>query len=142
VRLNRRRTDLSNSAEKQLLESRKYEFTVDGTMPTLEFEITGGKEREHLHVELYNPLSNEIFEAKFAKGRLEVDRDGSITYFTTSTDQVNLSLFLGRNLQISLNKKGEVAIRSPSKIVSIESDIKSSKQGTEVTSDSIRFKLE
>ena len=111
-------------------------------MPILEFEITGGKEREHLHLELYNPLSNEIFEAKFAKGRIEVDKDGSITYFTTSTDQVNLSLFLGRNLQISLSKKGEVVIRSPSKIVSIESDIKSNDQSTEVTSDTIRFKLE
>ena len=133
---------MSKPAEKQLLESRKYEFTVDGSMPTLEFEITAGKEREHLHLELYNPLSNEIFEAKFAKGRIEVDKDGSITYFSTGADQVNLSLFLGRNLQISLNKKGQVVIRSPSRIVSIESDIKSQEKSGEVTSDTIRFNLE
>jgi hypothetical protein len=114
---------------------------VEGTMPVLEFDITGGKEREHLHLELYNPLSNEIFEAKFAKGRIEVDKDGSITYFTTSTEQVNISLFLGRNLQISLSKTGEVLIRSPSRIVSVEKDLKSSEQSGEVSSDSVRLKL-
>ncbi len=111
-------------------------------MPVLEFEITGGKEKEHLHLELYNPLSNEIFEAKFAKGRIEVDKDGSITYFTTSTDQVNMSLFLGRNLQISMSKSGDVVIRTPSKILSVEQDLKSRKPSEEVTSDSIRLKLE
>ncbi|MHB1867659.1 MAG: hypothetical protein ACYCPP_01790 [Nitrososphaerales archaeon] len=133
---------MSKPVEKQSLESKKYEFTVDGSMPTLEFEITAGKEREHLHLELYNPLSNEIFEAKFAKGRIEVDKDGSVTYFSTSTDQVNVSLFLGRNLQISLKKSGEVVVRSPSKIVSIESDIKSQEKSGEVTSDTISFNLE
>ena len=133
---------MSKPVEKQSLESKKYEFTVDGSMPTLEFEITAGKEREHLHLELYNPLSNEIFEAKFAKGRIEVDKDGSVTYFSTSTDQVNVSLFLGRNLQISLKKSGEVVVRSPSKIVSIESDIKSQEKNGEVTSDTISFNLE
>ena len=129
-------------SQPQSLESKKYEFMVEGTMPVLEFDITGGKEREHLHLELYNPLSNEIFEAKFEKGRIEVDKDGSITYFTTSTDHVNFSLFLGRNLQISLDKTGEVVIRSPSKIVSVEKDLKSRNESDEVTSDSIRLKLE
>ena len=74
------------------------------------------------------PCQTRFFEAKFAKGRIEVDKDGSITYFTTSTDLVNFSLFLGRNLQISLNKAGEVVIRSPSKIVSVEEDLKSRKR--------------
>ena len=126
----------------QQLESKKYEFVVNGTMPVLEFEIKGGKEKEHLHIELYNPMVNEIFEAKFAKGRIEVDKDGSITYFTTSTDHVNFSLFLGRNLQISLDKTGNVLIRSPSKILSVEKDLKSHESKEEVTSDSIKLKLE
>lgn len=123
------------------LESKKYEFVVNGTMPVMEFEINGGAEKEHLRIELYNPMVNEIFEAKFAKGRIEVDKDGSITYFTTSTEHVNVSLFLGRNLQISMDKSGEVNIRSPSKIVSIEQDLKSKQSSEEVTSDSIRLKL-
>lgn len=126
----------------QNLESKKYEFVVNGTMPVLEFDITGGAEREHLRIELYNPMVNEIFEAKFAKGRIEVDKDGSITYFTTSTDHVNLSLFLGRNIQVSMDMSGEVTIRSPSKIVSIEQDLKSRQPSEEVTSDSIRLKLD
>lgn len=130
-----------SSPDSQPLESKKYDFTVNGTMPVLEFEIKGGAEKEHLHLELYNPLSNEIFEAKFAKGRIEVDKDGSITYFTTSTDHVNFSLFLGRNLQISMDKSGEVVIRTPSKIVSVEQDLKSRRTSDEVTSDSVRLKL-
>jgi hypothetical protein len=129
------------SQAKHALKSKKYEFVVDGTMPVLEFEIKGGTEREHLHIELYNPMVNEIFEAKFAKGRIEVDKDGSITHFTTSTDHVNFSLFLGHNLQISM-EKSEVLIRSPSKIVSVEQDLKSKEHSEEVTSDSIRLKLE
>jgi hypothetical protein len=123
------------------LESRKYEFVVNGTMPVLEFELAGGKEKEDLHLELYNPLSNEIFEAKFGRGRIEVDRDGSITYFTRSTDHVNVSLFLGRNLTITLGKDGDVLIRTPSRIVSVEKEIQSGKHDEFVTSDSVRLKL-
>ncbi len=65
---------MSSHGEKQSLESRKYEFVVNGTMPVLEFELAGGKEKEDLHLELYNPLSNEIFEAKFGRGRISLLR--------------------------------------------------------------------
>lgn len=132
----------SEMSSAQALESKKYDFVVNGTMPVLEFDIKGGSEKEHLRIELYNPMVNEIFEAKFAKGRIEVDKDGSITYFTTSTDHVNFSLFLGRNLQISMDKSGQVVIRSPSKILSVEHEFKSRESSEEVTSDSISLKLE
>ncbi len=134
------RTDFRKSvlSEKQSLESRKYEFTVDGTMPVLEFDLSAGDEKEKLHLELYNPLSNEIFEAKFVKGRLEVDRDGSITYFTTSAEEVNVSLFCGRNLTIKLTKSGDVTIKTPSKIVLIEED---RPRTNGVTSDTVKLKL-
>ncbi|MGI0091761.1 MAG: hypothetical protein ACREBS_08630 [Nitrososphaerales archaeon] len=139
--------------KQQLLESRKYHFGVEGTMPVLEFDIASGSslknesniERQKLTLELYNPLSNEIFEARFSKGRIEVDKDGAITYFTTNADQVNVSLFVGRNLTISMGKSGEVLIRSPSKIISVEQNIRSSskkRSRREVTSDEIKLRLE
>ncbi|MHB8699414.1 MAG: hypothetical protein ACYC7D_00135 [Nitrososphaerales archaeon] len=144
------------SKEKQLpvdmtLESKQYNFIVDGTMPVLNFQIkpgkasTDGDKSQNLRLELYNPMAGEVFEAKFAKGRLEVDNDGSITYFSTSVDKVNVSLFLGHNISINLNKDGRVEIKSPSKIESLEEDIQSTrgkKNAGEVTSDSIRFRLE
>ena len=110
-------------------------------MPVLEFELAAGKEKEDLHLELYNPLSNEVFEAKFGKGRIEVDRDGSITYFTRNSEKVNVSLFLGRNLSITLNKEGDVTIRTPSRILSLEQEIQSKENAEAVSSDSIKFKL-
>lgn len=128
------------------LESKKYSYLVDGTLPVLDFEITSGredKETQHLVIELYNPLSGEVFEAKYAKGRIEVDKDGSITYFSTHTDHMNFSLFLGHNLIVSVSRNGEVLIKTPSRIVKVEKDIKSlSKKSKEVTSDSIRLTLE
>jgi len=134
------------------LESRKYNYLVEGTMPVLEFDITSGKatneneNKQHLTLELYNPLSGALFEAKFSKGRLEVDSDGSITYFSTKADSVNLSLFLRHNITVSMNKKtGEVLIKSPSKMVSLEPEIRSAsrkKSSTEVTTDAIKFRLE
>lgn len=127
--------------EKEPLESRRYEFVVNGTMPVLEFELVAGKEKEDLHLELYNPLSNEVFEAKFGKGRIEVDRDGSITYFTRNADKVNVSLFLGRNLSITLDKEGGVSIRTPSRILAVEKDIRSNEKSETVTSDSIKLKI-
>lgn len=130
-----------SSQEKEPLESRKYEFVVNGTMPVLEFELVAGKDKEDLHLELYNPLSNEVFEAKFGKGRIEVDRDGSITYFTRNADKVSVSLFLGRNLSITLDKEGEVSIRTPSRILSVENDIQSKEKSETVTSDSIKLKI-
>ena len=119
-------------------------------MPVLDFDITTGatddndKDEQKLTIELYNPLAGEVFEAKFNTGRVEVDKDGSITYFTTKVDHVNFSLFLGRNITISMNKSGEVLIKTPSKIKSIEEDIKSKNRikKQEITSDSIRLVLE
>lgn len=142
--------DHSENRNRPTLESKKYEFLVNGTMPVLDFEIGAGAvdakdaETQQLTLELYNPLAGEIFEAKFNTGRVEVDKDGSITYFTTKIDRVSLSLFLGRNLTISMNKSGEVLIKTPSNIKSIEKDIKSNKvkKKGEVTSDSIKLLLE
>ena len=139
-----------SKSQKPKLESKRYEFLVKGTMPVLDFEITTGAsdltaaDRQELTLELYNPLAGEVFEAKFNTGRVEVDNDGSITYFTTKIDHVNFSIFLGRNLTISMNKSGEVLIKTPSTIKSIETDIKSdkSKKRAQVTSDSIKLQLE
>lgn len=123
------------------LESKKYEFVVNGTMPVLEFQLNAGKEREDLHLELYNPLSNEIFEAKFGKGRIELDRDGSLTYFSQKADHVNVSLFVGKNIQILLTRDGELTIRTPSKVLSVEQELESrTKEGP--TSDTVKMKLE
>src|SRR5579884_2759521 len=90
-----------------------YFFLADGTMPVLDFEITQGKapknseeapapQSEHLTLELYNPLSGEVFEAKFSKGRIEVDLDGTITYFSQSAERVSFSLFLGRSIIVTM----------------------------------------
>ncbi len=152
---------MSNTSEKKpvidlSLESRQYNFLVDGTMPVLNFQITPGRASQdpskslNLRLELYNPMAGEVFEAKFPKGRIEVDNDGSITYFSTSTDKVNVSLFLGHNLSINLHKDGRVEAKSPSKIISLEEDLRSSKgknkkeqqETGEVTSDYLRFRLE
>lgn len=110
-------------------------------MPVLEFQLNAGNEREDLHLELYNPLSNEIFEAKFAKGRIELDRDGSLTYFSQKADRVNLSLFVGKSIQVSLTRDGELIIKTPSKILSLEQDLESrTKDGP--TTDTIKMKLD
>ena len=56
---------------------------------------------------------------------------------------MNFSLFLGHNLIVSVSRNGEVLIKTPSRIVKVEKDIKSlSKKSKEVTSDSIRLTLE
>ena len=115
------------------LESKHYNVLVDGTMPVLNFHITPGKassdpsKSQNLRLELYNPMAGEVFEAKFPKGRIEVDNDGSVAYFSTSVEKVNVSLFLGHNIQINLHKDGSVVIKSPSKIVDLETDLRSSK---------------
>jgi hypothetical protein len=139
----------SNSIEAPQLESKRYKFSVAGSMPVIDFDITTGKapqekNRENLTLELYNPLSGEIFEAKFGKGRIEVDRDGSITYFTTNSDRVSISLFVGRNITLTMNKQGEVLIRTPSKIKSVEQNLQGKKKNrhSNVESDSITLLLE
>jgi hypothetical protein len=115
----------SSSQESTYLESKKYHFIADGTMPVLNFEIKSGnaatvKQEERLTLEIYHPMSGEVFEAKFGKGRIEVDRDGSVTYFTSGLDSASFSIFLERNISISINRSGEVKIRTPSKIVSVQ----------------------
>jgi hypothetical protein len=119
-------------------------------MPILDIDITPGKregatgEVQRLRIELYHPLSGEVFEAKYDKGRIEVDKDGSITFFTTNLDHVNVSLFLGRNLSVSLNRRGEVTIKTTSKVISVEQDLKSRGPTLESgpASDSIFLRLE
>jgi hypothetical protein len=113
------------------LESRTYNFLVPGTMPVLEFEITSGKiDHAHggppsssggsnLHLEIYNPTAGEVFEAKFPKGRIEVDNDGSVAYFSRNAERVTLSIFLGRSVSLTIDKEGLVIIKSPSKISSL-----------------------
>jgi len=152
--------ELSTSKQPQdeeRLESKKYSFKVEGSMPVLDFNITPGgaastqSESEgitqHLTLELYNPASGALFEAKFPKGRIEVDADGTMTYFSMNVETLNLSLFLGRNITISMNKKtGEVIVKSPSKITSVEEDIQSKIKGkrksSQVTTDTIKIRLE
>lgn len=139
----------------QSLESRKYQFIADGTMPVLDFEIKSGKvahggtdgQSEHLTLELYHPMSGEVFEAKFGKGRIEVDRDGSVTYFTRTLDHARLSIFLERNLTILIDKSGNVEISSPSKILGVkkkkmESPKRKKAEQAVVKSDSLTFRLE
>jgi hypothetical protein len=128
------------------LETKKYSFIADGTLPVLDVELKSGKdgsETEKVTFELYNPLSGEVFEAKYDKGRIEVDRDGSITYFSAKRESVNFSLFIGHNLLITASRNGDVLIKTPSKILKIEQDIRSIAKGSsrEVVSDSIRLKL-
>jgi hypothetical protein len=134
------------------LESKRYSFLVEGTMPVLDFDITGGKSNEsaqqhHLSLELFNPLSGEAFEARFQKGRLEVDLDGSITYFSQSADSVSVSLFLGHSIIVTMDRKsGEVSVRTPSRIVKVERQTqkrnkKSSSASGTVTSDWVKLKL-
>jgi len=135
---------------RQPLESKKYQFVADGTMPILDIDITPGKtasgegfNSESLTLELYHPMSGEIFEARFKKGRIEVDKDGTVTYFTLGATSVNFSLFLARNLSISMNDSGQVVIRSPSKMISVKRDTNSKKKSSaNVTSDSVTIQLE
>jgi hypothetical protein len=121
-------------------------------MPVLDIEIKSGKMEQtkpgegedHLTVELYHPMSGEIFEAKFKKGRIEVDKDGTVTYFTREATAVNFSLFLKRNLSVSLSESGQVVIKSPSKILSVSQLEKpqKTKKSANVTSDSVTLQLE
>ena len=121
-------------------------------MPVLDIEIKSGKiaqpsqvdTEDRLTLELYHPMSGEIFEAKFRKGRIEVDKDGSVTYFTREAASMNFSLFLKRNLSISMNEAGQVIIKSPSKILSVTQPEKAKKKKSDgnVTSDYVTLQLE
>ncbi len=140
----------NNSGSSQILESRKYHFIADGTMPVVDFAIKSGKistdstkeDEEHLTVEIYHPMSGEVFEAKFTKGRIEVDRDGSVTYFTTSQERARFSIFLQRNIAITIDKSGLVEIKSPSKILSVHKEREKKADSANVVSDKVFLQLE
>jgi hypothetical protein len=131
------------------LESKKYQFVADGTMPVLDFDIKSGKigstnvDNHRLTIEIYHPMSGEVFEAKYDKVRIEVDKDGSVTYFTTSLDHASFSMFLKRNVTVSLDSSGRVVIRSPSRILSVEKNLQPRrKTAVVVESDSVTLQLE
>jgi hypothetical protein len=140
----------------QRLESKKYNFLVDGTMPVLNFEITSGGrsspeakgqttgvQNQNLTIEIYAPLSGEIFEARTPKGRLEVDNDGTVTYFSQNPESLSFSLFLGRSITVTMSRKsGEVILKTPSRIISIEDKRESMKKEKDaVFTDSVRLQL-
>ncbi len=134
---------------RQYLESKKYQFVADGTMPVLNFDIKSGKidssntDNQRLTIEIYHPMSGEIFEAKYNGGRIEVDKDGSVTYFTTTLDHASFSIFLKRSVSVSIDNSGKIVIKSPSRIMSIEENRQSKKKtGAIVESDSVTLQLE
>ncbi len=124
------KTDVQNRVR---LDSKKYYFLVDGTMPVLDLELksrvgppakdpskTSKTEQQKLTIELFAPISGEIFEARTPRGRIEADNDGTITYFSNNSDSVTFSLFLGKSLTVTMNRKtGIVIIKTPSKITTI-----------------------
>ncbi|HYB04912.1 MAG TPA: hypothetical protein VED17_10635 [Nitrososphaerales archaeon] len=135
----------TDSGSSEHLESKKYHFIADGTMPVLDFAIKSGKvsgDEEHLILEIYHPMSGEVFEAKFQKGRIEVDKDGSVTYFTTSQDHARFSIFLQHNLAITMDKSGKVEIKSPSKILSVRREKRKKVDPSNVDSDRVILQLE
>jgi hypothetical protein len=143
----------------QRLESKEYKFFVDGTMPVLNFELaSGGRrapegmneinkvERQNLRLELYAPISGEVFEARTKMGRIEVDNDGTLTYFSNAAEHLTVSLFLGKSMTFTFNRKtNELLIRTPSKIASIK-DARMTKRidkaTNEPTTDELRLTLE
>jgi hypothetical protein len=134
---------------RQYLESRKYQFVADGTMPVLNFEIKSGKinstgeDDQQLTIEIYHPMSGEVFEARYNKGRIEADKDGSVTYFTTKSDRASFSIFLKRNLSVSIDSSGKIVIKSPSRILSVEKNLQSKKKSSAIVeSDSVTLQLE
>ncbi|HKT21505.1 MAG TPA: hypothetical protein VJR06_02610, partial [Nitrososphaerales archaeon] len=90
-----------------------------------------------------SPMSGEIFEARTSIGRLEVDRDGRVMYFCQSGAEVGFTLFVGRSVAVTLNRKtGEVMVRSPSKILSVTTTNSEPGDLNEPPSDSVRIQLE
>lgn len=152
--------DNHRSGPYERLESKQYNFLVDGTMPVLNFELTSGGrkaldgmaeinrvEKQSLRLELYAPISGEVFEARTRMGRLEVDNDGTVTYFSNAAESLSFSLFLGKSVTVSFNRKtNELRIRTPSKIKSIEDKrAKNSgrrRENQQPTSDEVRMILD
>ncbi len=143
----------------QRLESKEYNFFVDGTMPVLNFELSSGGrrgpeglkeinkvERQSLRLELYAPISGEVFEARTKMGRIEVDNDGALTYFSNAAERLTISLFLGKSMTFTFNRKtNELLIKTPSKIAKIADNRMTEridKLTNEPTSDELRLTLE
>lgn len=132
------------------LGSRIYRFRVDGTRPVLQLELSSGdrgraagEAPEKLTLELHTPMSGEVFEARTSKGRLEVDRDGRVMYFCQAPDSVGFTLFLGRSVVVSMSREsGEVTIRSPSKMLSVERESERDEGGEAPGTDTVRIVLE
>lgn len=138
------------------LESKTYNFLVDGTMPILDFELTSGGrkapegmadinklESQNLRIELYAPISGEVFEARTKMGRLEVDNDGTVTYFSNATEKLSFSLFLGKSVIVTFNRKsGVLSIKTPSKIKKIEDKRSERKDSNEPLTDEVLLSLE
>ena len=109
------------------LRTRVYKFRVDGTRPVLQIEQSsgpgGGESKEipeKLSIELHTPVSGEIFEARTSMGRLEVDRNGRVMYFSQKGEEVSFTLFVGRSVVVTMSRStGEVLIQSPSRIMSV-----------------------
>jgi hypothetical protein len=153
---------MMNESTPQRLESKQYNFIVDGTMPVLNFELTSGGrkapegmskinqiEKQTLRLELYAPISGEVFEAKTQMGRIEVDNDGTVTYFSNAAEKLSFSLFLGKSITLTFNRKtSELFIRTPSKITSIQDNRMSvnqkgrKKKSSEPITDEIKLVLD
>lgn len=138
--------------DSQPLETRAYRFSVEGTRPVLQFDISSGKaddgshaKPERLTIELHTPMSGEVFEAKTQVGRIEVDRDGRVMYFCQSGESVGFTLFLGRSVVVTMARKtGEVLIQSPSRILSVEHEPskESGGMGNAPRTETVRIVLE
>lgn len=143
----------------QRLESQEYNFFVDGTMPVLNFELSSGGrrapkgqkeinkvERQSLRLELYAPISGEVFEARTKMGRIEVDNDGALTYFSNAAERLTISLFLGKSMTFTFNRKtNELLVKTPSKIAKIADNRMTErvdKLTNEPTTDELRLTLE
>jgi hypothetical protein len=138
--------------DSQTLGTQTYRFSVNGTRPVLQFDISsetqvkGTKEGvERLTIELHTPLSGEVFEAKTSVGRIEVDRDGKVMYFSRAADSVTFTLFLERSVVVTLRKSGEVVIQTPGKILSVDREVQGGvarSPGSVPSTESIRLRLE
>jgi hypothetical protein len=112
-------------ANETRLDNREYNFVVEDRLPKLNFRILqstkksgkGGQIEQKLSIEIYSPLSGEIFEASYDNSRIEVDRDGTITYFVRKREKVSFSLFLNRSIIVEFDDKGNtLLLKTPAKI--------------------------
>jgi hypothetical protein len=132
------------------LGTQTYRFSVQGTRPVLQFDIISGSKEanvgesvERLTIELHTPISGEVFEAKTSVGRIEVDRDGRVMYFSRAADSVSFTLFLERSVVVTMHKSGEVTVQTPGRILSVDRDLRDGAAGpASVPNESVRIRLE